>query len=68
MQLVTRSRVNDDRFKYHSILVDAGNEDLATNPAKPAVVVPIDSDGVWYVVKPDQSIIFVNENGKMLLL
>lgn len=65
--LCVRDRIEDSRLKHHSILIDAGNEDLAQDAVRPVVTVPLDTDNTWYVVKPDESVIFTNQMGMFLL-
>lgn len=61
--LCVRERLDDSHLKCHSILIDTGNEDLVQGTAKPTVVVPFNSDSEWHVVKPHESVIFINQAG-----
>ncbi|KAG0701054.1 hypothetical protein DFH29DRAFT_1000545 [Suillus ampliporus] len=63
-RLVTRDRSDDSSYKRGTLLVDCGNEDLVDSGAM-ALSVP--ADGSWYVVEPDESIIFVDSKGSVAL-
>ncbi|KAG9310474.1 hypothetical protein JVU11DRAFT_9618 [Chiua virens] len=65
--LLVRERMEDSCFKHHSILVDAGNEDLVQDTNKPVVTVSLDTDNTWHVVKPDENAIFINKMGEVEL-
>ena len=60
VQITTRNRTNDSQFKHNTVLVDKGNEWLARKH-KPFLAVP--TDDTWYVVPPEESIIFLNDEG-----
>jgi hypothetical protein len=67
LTIICRSRcMNNEVASRGTILVDAGNEDLCTgDPPACYLAVPVPGDD-WYVVNPDKSAIFVNENGGLL--
>lgn len=51
---------DDTSFKQGTLLVDYGNEDLAGSGVT-FLSVPIDDS--WYVIEPDESIIFIDSKG-----
>ena len=63
MKILQRSRVKDTHYKCGTTLVDSGNEHLVKNP-KAVLVVPADNS--WYVVPPEESVIFLNSKGKCI--
>ncbi|KAH7903594.1 hypothetical protein BJ138DRAFT_1107542 [Hygrophoropsis aurantiaca] len=65
VKIVSRDRVIDHEYKCRTTLVDRGNEDLV-RPGDDFLSVPVD-DGTWYVVEPDESVVFVNSNGEVEL-
>lgn len=58
--MVTRDRSDATAFKKGTLLVDRGNEDLVDSGVA-SLSVPVDDS--WYVIEPDESIIFVNSEG-----
>ncbi|KAG1817583.1 uncharacterized protein BJ212DRAFT_1576659 [Suillus subaureus] len=55
---------DDTSFKQGTLLVDRGNEDLVDSGSS-TLSVPV--DGSWYVIEPDESIIFFDSNGLVSL-
>jgi hypothetical protein len=48
-------------IKFHTWLIDAGNEDLDDKDKKTAIV----PDGAgWYIVGVDESVVFVDDKGE----
>ncbi|KAG1718580.1 hypothetical protein EDB19DRAFT_1920363 [Suillus lakei] len=64
IKVVIRDRSDDTSFKRGTLLVDHGNEDLVDS-GNTALSVPVDES--WYVIEPDESIIFINSNGLVSL-
>ncbi|KAG1759298.1 hypothetical protein EDD22DRAFT_971676 [Suillus occidentalis] len=57
VKVVTRDRSDATAFKKGTLLVDRGNEDLVDSGVT-SLSVPVDDS--WYVIEPDESIIFVD--------
>ncbi|KAG1720219.1 hypothetical protein EDB19DRAFT_2044708 [Suillus lakei] len=64
IKVVIRDRSDDTSFKWGTLLVDRGNEDLVDS-GNTALSVPVDES--WYVIEPDESIIFIDSNGLVSL-
>ena len=62
VRVVIRDHSDDTSFKRGTLLVDCGNEDLVDS-GNTALSVPVDES--WYVIEPDESIIFINSEGSM---
>ncbi|KAG1904691.1 uncharacterized protein F5891DRAFT_1184104 [Suillus fuscotomentosus] len=57
VRMVTRDHSAKTSYKRGTLLVDRGNEDLVGS-GDTALSVPVDD--LWYVIEPDESIIFVD--------
>ncbi|KAI6046200.1 hypothetical protein EDC04DRAFT_2888345 [Pisolithus marmoratus] len=66
-EIIIRNRVDSDKHKRGTILVDVGNEDLLADLTSPSLAVPPPGED-WYVVTPQKSAIFVNTEGKIELV
>ncbi|KIM56736.1 hypothetical protein SCLCIDRAFT_1220175, partial [Scleroderma citrinum Foug A] len=64
--IISRNRTNGSEFKRGTTLVDRGNEWLVEGN-KPFLAVPTD-DSTWYVVPPEKSVIFRNNEGMVELV
>ncbi|KAG1751726.1 hypothetical protein EDB19DRAFT_1903671 [Suillus lakei] len=64
IKVVIHDRSDDTSFKRGTLSVDHGNEHLVDS-GNTALSVPVDES--WYVIKPDESIIFINSNGLVSL-
>ncbi|KAG1836227.1 hypothetical protein C8R48DRAFT_744111 [Suillus tomentosus] len=64
VRMVTRDRSAKTSYKRGTLLVDRGNEDLVGS-GDTALSVPVDDS--WYVIEPDESIIFVDSKGSVTL-
>ncbi|KAG1895723.1 uncharacterized protein F5891DRAFT_1193902 [Suillus fuscotomentosus] len=62
--MVTRDRSAKTSYKRCTLLVNRDNEDLVGS-GDTALSVPVDDS--WYVIEPDESIIFVNSKGSVTL-
>jgi hypothetical protein len=60
VKVVIRDRFDDTGYKRGTLLVDHGNEDLVGS-GNTALSVPVDKS--WYVIEPDESIIFIDSKG-----
>ncbi|KAG2138190.1 hypothetical protein BD769DRAFT_1637950 [Suillus cothurnatus] len=60
VKVVIRDRFDDTGYKRGTLLVDRGNEDLVGS-GNTALSVPVDES--WYVIEPDESIIFIDSKG-----
>ncbi|KAG2056868.1 hypothetical protein BDR06DRAFT_995338 [Suillus hirtellus] len=64
VRIVTHDHSAKTSYKRGTLLVDHGNEDLVGS-GDTALSVPVDDS--WYVIEPDESIIFVNSKGSVTL-
>ncbi|KAG1798268.1 uncharacterized protein HD556DRAFT_1440608 [Suillus plorans] len=64
VRMVTRDCSAKTSYKWGTLLVDRGNEDLVGS-GDTALSVP--EDDSWYVIEPDESIIFVDSEGSVTL-
>ncbi|KAG1902008.1 uncharacterized protein F5891DRAFT_1187037 [Suillus fuscotomentosus] len=64
VRMVTHNRSAKTSYKRGTLLVDHGNEDLVGS-GDTTLSVPVDDS--WYVIEPDESIIFVNSKGSVTL-
>ncbi|KAG1893902.1 uncharacterized protein F5891DRAFT_1195822 [Suillus fuscotomentosus] len=64
VRMVTCDRPAKTSYKRGILLVDRGNEDLVGS-GDTALSVPVDDS--WYVIEPDESIIFVDSKGSVTL-
>ncbi|KAG2031557.1 hypothetical protein BDR03DRAFT_1015959 [Suillus americanus] len=64
VKVVIRDCSDDTNFKWGTLLVDRGNEDLVDSGVA-VLSVPVDES--WYVIEPDESIIFIDSEGSVAL-
>ncbi|KAG2097407.1 hypothetical protein BD769DRAFT_1780647 [Suillus cothurnatus] len=64
VKVVIRDHFDDTGYKRGTLLVDCGNEDLVGS-GNTTLSVPVDES--WYVIEPDESIIFIDSKGSVSL-